>query len=203
VKRRIRRLITSVTAFPRPVAALDKDRHLLLHSGIDLSMPFTKACHRQISRLSSFAATDRVCYDAGADSPGLTALFLILLSLFLFDLGAVRMGRPHLHPYIGAHSRPRASLSHQSLWHDVRGDHGDESGEDRSERGGFAEGLAHLDRALALYDPAAHRPLATRFGQDMGVAILSFRPFALSISWVKTKMVGSSMSAESRMAGRA
>ena len=29
---------------------------------------------------------------------------------------------------------------------------------------------------LALYDP--HRPLATRFGQDIGVAILSFRPFA-------------------------
>ena len=45
--------------------------------------------------------------------------------------------------------------------------------------GDFAEGLAHLDRALAFYDPAAHRPLATRFGQDVGVAILSFRPFAL------------------------
>jgi predicted ATPase len=44
--------------------------------------------------------------------------------------------------------------------------------------GDFAEGLAHLDRALALYDPAAHRPLATRFGQDIGVAILSFRPLA-------------------------
>ncbi len=45
--------------------------------------------------------------------------------------------------------------------------------------GDFAEGLVHLDRALALYDPAAHRPLATRFGQDIGVAILSWRPFAL------------------------
>ena len=45
--------------------------------------------------------------------------------------------------------------------------------------GDFAEGLAHLDRALALYDPAAHRPLATRFGHDIGAAILSFRPFAL------------------------
>jgi predicted ATPase len=45
--------------------------------------------------------------------------------------------------------------------------------------GDVAEGLAHLDRALALYDPAAHRPLATRFGQDIGVAILSFRPLAL------------------------
>ena len=39
--------------------------------------------------------------------------------------------------------------------------------------GDFAEGLVHLDRALALYDPAAHRPLATRFGQDIGAAILS------------------------------
>ena len=39
--------------------------------------------------------------------------------------------------------------------------------------GDIAEGRAHLDRAIALYDPAKHRPLATRFGQDAGVAILS------------------------------
>jgi predicted ATPase len=45
--------------------------------------------------------------------------------------------------------------------------------------GDFAEGLVHLDRAIALYDPAAHRPLATRFGQDIGAAILSWRPVAL------------------------
>jgi tetratricopeptide (TPR) repeat protein len=44
--------------------------------------------------------------------------------------------------------------------------------------GDFAKGLAHLDHALALYDPAAHRPLALRFGQDVGVATLSFRPLA-------------------------
>ena len=40
--------------------------------------------------------------------------------------------------------------------------------------GDFAEGLVHLDRALALYDPAVHRPLATRFGHDIGAAILPF-----------------------------
>ena len=45
--------------------------------------------------------------------------------------------------------------------------------------GEFAEGRSHLDRAIALYDPAAHRPLATRFGQDVGAAILSNRPLAL------------------------
>ena len=45
--------------------------------------------------------------------------------------------------------------------------------------GDVAEALAHLDRALALYDRPVHRPLATRFGQDIGVAILSFRPLAL------------------------
>jgi class 3 adenylate cyclase/predicted ATPase len=44
--------------------------------------------------------------------------------------------------------------------------------------GDIAEGLAHLDSALALYDPAAHRPLAIRFGQDVRVATLSFRPLA-------------------------
>jgi predicted ATPase len=45
--------------------------------------------------------------------------------------------------------------------------------------GDAAEGLSHLDRALALYDPAVHRQLATRFGHDVGTAILTFRPLAL------------------------
>ena len=45
--------------------------------------------------------------------------------------------------------------------------------------GDITEGRAHYDRAVALYDPAEHRPLATRFGQDVGVAILSFRSLAL------------------------
>ena len=45
--------------------------------------------------------------------------------------------------------------------------------------GDIAEGRAHLDQAIALYDPAEHRPLATRFGQDVGVAILSYRSLAL------------------------
>ena len=45
--------------------------------------------------------------------------------------------------------------------------------------GDIAEGRTHLDQAIALYDPAEHRPLATRFGQDTGVAILSFRSWAL------------------------
>ena len=45
--------------------------------------------------------------------------------------------------------------------------------------GDVAEALVHLDRAFALYDRSVHRPLATRFGQDIGVAILSFRPLAL------------------------
>ena len=44
--------------------------------------------------------------------------------------------------------------------------------------GDAAEGLSHLDRALALYDPAVHRPLATRFGHDVGAATLTFRPLA-------------------------
>ena len=47
--------------------------------------------------------------------------------------------------------------------------------------GDIAKGRVHLDQAMALYEPALHRPLATRFGQDVGVAILSFRSLAL---WV-------------------
>jgi class 3 adenylate cyclase/predicted ATPase len=45
--------------------------------------------------------------------------------------------------------------------------------------GAFVEGRAHLDRAIALYDPAEHRPLATGFGQDVRVAALSYRSWAL------------------------
>jgi predicted ATPase len=43
----------------------------------------------------------------------------------------------------------------------------------------FAEGQGHFDQALALYDPAEHRPLAVRFGQDQAVVILAWRSWAL------------------------
>jgi class 3 adenylate cyclase/predicted ATPase len=45
--------------------------------------------------------------------------------------------------------------------------------------GNIAEGRAHYDQAIELYDPAEHRPLALRFGQDVRVTILSFRSHAL------------------------
>ena len=44
--------------------------------------------------------------------------------------------------------------------------------------GDIAEGRAHLDQAIALYDPAEHRPLATRFGEDR-VQICAFDHMAL------------------------
>jgi predicted ATPase len=44
--------------------------------------------------------------------------------------------------------------------------------------GDIAEGRAHLDRAIALYDPAEHRTLATRFGHDVRAAALCFRSWA-------------------------
>jgi predicted ATPase len=45
--------------------------------------------------------------------------------------------------------------------------------------GNIAASRTHYDQALSLYDPAEHRPLATRFGQDVGVAVLSYRSLAL------------------------
>ena len=41
--------------------------------------------------------------------------------------------------------------------------------------GELVEGKEHYDRALAIYDPAEHRSLTTRFGRDVEVALLSFR----------------------------
>jgi predicted ATPase len=45
--------------------------------------------------------------------------------------------------------------------------------------GDIVEGRAHYDQAIALYDPGAHRLLATRFGVDAAVSVLSWRPLAL------------------------
>jgi predicted ATPase len=45
--------------------------------------------------------------------------------------------------------------------------------------GDIAEGRAHYNQAIVLYDPVEHRPLTTRFVQDVGVAILSFRSLGL------------------------
>jgi class 3 adenylate cyclase/predicted ATPase len=45
--------------------------------------------------------------------------------------------------------------------------------------GEIVEGRAYFDRAIALYDPAEHRVLAPRFGQDIRVAALSFRSLAV------------------------
>jgi predicted ATPase/class 3 adenylate cyclase len=45
--------------------------------------------------------------------------------------------------------------------------------------GHIGEARAHYDQAVALYVPVEHRHLATRFGQDIRVAILSYRSLAL------------------------
>jgi class 3 adenylate cyclase/predicted ATPase len=45
--------------------------------------------------------------------------------------------------------------------------------------GDFVEGKEHYDRALAIYDPAEHRAIATRSGRDVGVTLLSFRSACL------------------------
>ena len=45
--------------------------------------------------------------------------------------------------------------------------------------GDIAEGRAHYDQGVMLYDPAVHRALATRTGQDPGVSILCQRSMAL------------------------
>jgi predicted ATPase len=45
--------------------------------------------------------------------------------------------------------------------------------------GGFVEARKHLDEAIAHYDRAKHAPLATRFGQDAEVTILSTRSWVL------------------------
>jgi hypothetical protein len=45
--------------------------------------------------------------------------------------------------------------------------------------GDVTEGRAHLDRAIALYDPSEHRLLATRFGHHIRASALAWRALAL------------------------
>ena len=44
--------------------------------------------------------------------------------------------------------------------------------------GEMTRAKAHFDHAMAIYDPAVHRKLAMRFGQDNRVAVLSYRSWA-------------------------
>jgi predicted ATPase/class 3 adenylate cyclase len=46
-------------------------------------------------------------------------------------------------------------------------------------RGNLTEARAHFDQAVTLYAASEHRPLAMRFGQDVRVAVLSFRSWTL------------------------
>ena len=50
--------------------------------------------------------------------------------------------------------------------------------------GDFVDGKEHYDRALAIYDPAEHRPLTTRSGRDIGVALLSSRSELSVAPWL-------------------
>ena len=45
--------------------------------------------------------------------------------------------------------------------------------------GDMVEAREHQDQAIALYDPAAHRPLATRFGVDARATVFSHRSWTL------------------------
>jgi len=45
--------------------------------------------------------------------------------------------------------------------------------------GDLVEAKAHYNEVLALYRPAEHRRLMTRFGQDLRVTCLAFRSMAL------------------------
>jgi predicted ATPase len=45
--------------------------------------------------------------------------------------------------------------------------------------GDIAEGRVHLDKAIALYQPAEHRLLASLFGTDIAVSTLCYRSIAL------------------------
>ena len=54
--------------------------------------------------------------------------------------------------------------------------------------GDITEGRTHFDRALALYVPAEHRSLATRFGADIRVVILSLRSHNFDLAMPRRRL---------------
>ena len=66
--------------------------------------------------------------------------------------------------------------------------------------GRLIEGQEHLDQATTLYDRTQHRPLATKFGQDVHVAALSYRSWAL---WMLGYPDAALAATSSRAQGRA
>jgi hypothetical protein len=53
--------------------------------------------------------------------------------------------------------------------------------------GDFVQARIHYDKGSAIYDPVEHRTLATRFGHDTGVALLSYRSLAAWLSEGRAK----------------
>jgi DNA-binding winged helix-turn-helix (wHTH) protein/predicted ATPase len=96
-------------------------------------------------------------------------LFSVLFSLFIinfnaFDGDAMRK----LAPQFLALAERQGATAPITIGHSIMGVCLTFTGE-------LVEGQAHFDRALALYDPEAHRPLATRFSVDSKVRTLGFR----------------------------
>ena len=96
-------------------------------------------------------------------------LFSVLFSLFIinfnaFDGDAMRK----LAPQFLALAERQGAAAPITIGHSIMGVCLTFTGE-------LVEGQAHFDRALQLYDPEAHRPLATRFSVDSKVRTLGFR----------------------------
>jgi predicted ATPase len=63
--------------------------------------------------------------------------------------------------------------------------------------GDFVQARIHYDKGIALYDPIEHRTLATRFGHDTGVALLSYRSWTLwLLGYPKAALIDASTAVE-------
>ena len=65
--------------------------------------------------------------------------------------------------------------------------------------GDIADGRAHLDQAIALYDPAEHRPLATRFGHRRSGVNLVLSVVGSVVAWLSRGSRSQTQTARSRM----
>ncbi len=113
-------------------------------------------------------------------------LFSVLFSLFIinfnaFDGDAMRK----LAPRFLALAERQGAAAPITIGHSIMGVCLTFTGE-------LVEGQGHFDRALELYDPEAHRPLATRFSVDSKVRTLGFRsPASWFLGYPETALADS------------
>jgi predicted ATPase len=162
-----------------PSSAAEVDSTRFQHDPPTVDLQYGTSNHAYAREPETKAAAERarlLMEQAGALGEPLEDPLLLFSVLYTFWIGNLVAFNGHVARELAAQflalAEQQATTAPQMIAHRLMGMSFLHTGE-------VAEGRLHLDRAIALYIPTEHRPLATRFGHDSGVSILCFRSMAL------------------------